>query len=139
MILIGCCAVNHPVGCILMSKESPRPAVYTTWKIWKKIVKHNFGISFPSLIWLGYHLFASLISIWLSIFLKKITLIYKFKRNVWINVIYSAFNICNVASSIFFKMESYLKDTRTHSIFWFVSRFPTLLSKQFLKMLSISA
>ena len=28
----------------LVSKESLRPAVYTTWKIWKKTVKHNFGM-----------------------------------------------------------------------------------------------
>ena len=28
----------------IVSKESPRPAVYTIWKIWKKIVKHNFGM-----------------------------------------------------------------------------------------------
>ena len=42
MIFIGCCVVNRPVGSILVSKESPRPAVYTTWKIWKKIVKQNF-------------------------------------------------------------------------------------------------
>ena len=42
MIFIGCCVVNCPVGSILVSNESPRPAVYTTWKIFKKIVKHNF-------------------------------------------------------------------------------------------------
>ena len=35
-IVIGCCVVNRPVGSILVSKESPRPVVYTTWKIWKK-------------------------------------------------------------------------------------------------------
>ena len=34
----------RPVGSILVSKESPRPAVCTTWKIWKKIVKHDFGM-----------------------------------------------------------------------------------------------
>ena len=42
MIFIGCCVVNRPVGSILVSKESPRPAVHTTWKIWKQIVKQNF-------------------------------------------------------------------------------------------------
>ena len=36
---VGYCIVNR-----LVSKESPRPAVYTTWKIWKKTVKHNFGM-----------------------------------------------------------------------------------------------
>ena len=35
-IVIGCCVVNRPAGSILVSKESPRPVVYTTWKIWKK-------------------------------------------------------------------------------------------------------
>ena len=30
MIFIGCCVVNRPVGSILVSKESPKPAVYTT-------------------------------------------------------------------------------------------------------------
>ena len=44
MIFVGCCVVNRPVGSILVSKESLRPAVYITWKIWKKIVKHNFGM-----------------------------------------------------------------------------------------------
>ena len=44
MIFVGCCVVYRPVGSILVSKESHRPAVYTTRKIWKKIVKHNFGI-----------------------------------------------------------------------------------------------
>ena len=44
VIFIRCCVVNHLVGSILVSKESPRPAVSTTWKIWKKIVKHNFGM-----------------------------------------------------------------------------------------------
>ena len=44
MIFIPCCIVNHPVGSILLLKESPRSAVYTTWKIWKNIVKHNFGM-----------------------------------------------------------------------------------------------
>ena len=28
----------------IVLKESPRSAVYTTWKIWKSIVKHNFGM-----------------------------------------------------------------------------------------------
>ena len=42
MILIGCCVVNRPVGSILVSKESPRPAVFTTWKIWKKNCKIHF-------------------------------------------------------------------------------------------------
>ena len=42
MIFIRCCIVNHPAGSILLLKESPRSAVYTTWKIWKNIVKHNF-------------------------------------------------------------------------------------------------
>ena len=41
-IFIGCCTVNRPIGSILVSKESPRSAVYTTWKLWKKIVKHSF-------------------------------------------------------------------------------------------------
>ena len=45
MISIGCCVINRPVGSILVSKESPRSAVYKTWKKWnKKIVKHNFGM-----------------------------------------------------------------------------------------------
>ena len=44
MIFICCCILQRPVGSILVSKESPRPAVYTTWKIWKKIVKHNLGM-----------------------------------------------------------------------------------------------
>ena len=44
MIFISYCVVNRAVEFILVSKESPGPAVYTTWKIWKKIVKHNFGI-----------------------------------------------------------------------------------------------
>ena len=44
MIFIHCCVANRPVGSILVSKESPRPAVYTTWKIWKILVKHNFGM-----------------------------------------------------------------------------------------------
>ena len=30
MIFIGCCVVNCPVGSMLLSKESPRPTVYTT-------------------------------------------------------------------------------------------------------------
>ena len=42
MIFINCCVVNCPIGSILVSKESPRSAVYTTWKLWKKIVKHSF-------------------------------------------------------------------------------------------------
>ena len=42
MIFISCCVVNCPVGSILVSNESPRPAVCTTWKIFKKFVKHNF-------------------------------------------------------------------------------------------------
>ena len=42
MISLRCYFV--PVGSILVSKESPRPDVYTTWEIWKKIVKHNFGM-----------------------------------------------------------------------------------------------
>ena len=37
LIFIGCCVVNRPFGSILVSKESPRPAFYTTWKIWKKL------------------------------------------------------------------------------------------------------
>ena len=37
MIFMGFCVENGPVGSILVSKESPRPAVYTTWKIWKKL------------------------------------------------------------------------------------------------------
>ena len=44
MIFIRCCVVNRPFGCILVSKETPRPAVYTTWKVWNKIVKQNFGM-----------------------------------------------------------------------------------------------
>ena len=44
MIFIRCCIVNHPAGSILVLKESSRSAVYTTWKIWKSIVKHNFGM-----------------------------------------------------------------------------------------------
>ena len=36
MIFIDCCIINRPVGSILASKESPRPAVYTTRKMWKK-------------------------------------------------------------------------------------------------------
>ena len=44
MIFIYCCVVNRLFGSILVSKESPRPAVYTTWKLWKKFVKHNFGM-----------------------------------------------------------------------------------------------
>ena len=39
MIFIGCCVVNRPVGSILVSKESLRPAVYTTRKMWKKFCK----------------------------------------------------------------------------------------------------
>ena len=39
MTFISCYVVNHPVGSILVSKESPRPAVYTTRKIWKKNYK----------------------------------------------------------------------------------------------------
>ena len=39
MIFMRCCLVSRPVGSILVSKESPRPAVYTTWKIWKKNCK----------------------------------------------------------------------------------------------------
>ena len=39
MILIGCCLANRPVGSILVSKESSRSAVFTTWKIWKKNCK----------------------------------------------------------------------------------------------------
>ena len=42
IIFIRCCVVNRPVGSMLVSKESPRSAVCTAWKIWKKIVKHNF-------------------------------------------------------------------------------------------------
>ena len=42
MIFVHCCIVNRPVGSISISQESPRHAVYTTWKIWKKIAKHNF-------------------------------------------------------------------------------------------------
>ena len=37
MIFIGCCVVNSLVGSILVSKESARSAVYTTWEIWKKL------------------------------------------------------------------------------------------------------
>ena len=37
MISLRCYFV--PAGSILVSKESLRPDVYTTWKIWKKIVK----------------------------------------------------------------------------------------------------
>ena len=44
MIFVGCCVVNRPVGSILVSKESPRTAVDTTWKISEKIVKQNFGM-----------------------------------------------------------------------------------------------
>ena len=44
IIFISCYVVNRSVGYILVSKEPPRPAVYTTWKIWKKTVKHNFGM-----------------------------------------------------------------------------------------------
>ena len=44
MIFIVCSIVNRPVGSMLVSKESPRSAVYTTWKLYKKIEKHNFGI-----------------------------------------------------------------------------------------------
>ena len=44
IIFIGCCVVNRPVGSILVSKESPRTAVDTTWKISEKIVKQNFGM-----------------------------------------------------------------------------------------------
>ena len=44
MIFIGCCVLNRPLESTLVSKESPRPAVYTTWKIWKIIIKHNFGM-----------------------------------------------------------------------------------------------
>ena len=36
VIFTGCCVVSRPVGSILVSRESPRPAVYITWKIWKK-------------------------------------------------------------------------------------------------------
>ena len=36
MFFVGRCVVNLPVGSILVSKEKRRPAVYTTWKIWKK-------------------------------------------------------------------------------------------------------
>ena len=39
MIFIGCYTVNRPVGSILVSKDSLRCAVYTTWKLWKKIIK----------------------------------------------------------------------------------------------------
>ena len=39
MIFVRCCVVLRPVGSILVSKESPRPTVYTTWKIWKKNCK----------------------------------------------------------------------------------------------------
>ena len=42
MTFIHCCVVNRPVGSISVSKEPPRHTVYTTWKIWKKIVKRNF-------------------------------------------------------------------------------------------------
>ena len=39
MTFISCCIANRPVGSILVSKEFPRPAAYTTWKIWKKTCK----------------------------------------------------------------------------------------------------
>ena len=44
MNFIRCCVVNRPFGCILVSKETPRPAVYTTWKVRNKTVKQNFGM-----------------------------------------------------------------------------------------------
>ena len=39
MIFISCCVAWCPLGSILVSKESHRPAVYATWKIWKKNCK----------------------------------------------------------------------------------------------------
>ena len=39
IIFTCCCIVNHSFGSILMSKESRRPAVYTTWGTWKKNCK----------------------------------------------------------------------------------------------------
>ena len=30
------------IGSILVSKETPRTAVCTTWKIWEKVIKHKF-------------------------------------------------------------------------------------------------
>ena len=44
MIFIHSCVAYRPLGSILVSKESPRPTVYTAWKISKKIVKHNLGM-----------------------------------------------------------------------------------------------
>ena len=44
MIFINCCVVNCPIGSILVSKESPRSAVYTARKIREKIVKRNLGM-----------------------------------------------------------------------------------------------
>ena len=43
MIFICCCVVSRPVGFILVSKESLKPAVYTTWKLWKKYCKTTLG------------------------------------------------------------------------------------------------
>ena len=43
VIFTGCCVVSRPVGSILVSRESPRPAVYITWKIWKKNCKTTLG------------------------------------------------------------------------------------------------
>ena len=39
IIFTCCCIVNHSFGSILMSKESRRSAVYTTWGTWKKNCK----------------------------------------------------------------------------------------------------
>ena len=39
IIFTCCCIVNHSFGFILVSKESRRPAVYTTWGTWKKNCK----------------------------------------------------------------------------------------------------
>ena len=43
MIFIHCCVANRTVGSILVSKESPRPALYTTWKIWKNLWDTTLG------------------------------------------------------------------------------------------------
>ena len=43
MTFICCCLVQHPVRSILVSKESPRLTLCTTWKIWKKSCKTQFG------------------------------------------------------------------------------------------------
>ena len=37
IIFTCCCVVNHSFRSILVSKESHRPAVYTTWEIWQKM------------------------------------------------------------------------------------------------------